>query len=187
MPSSPEFLDRSRDIRIIEIFKKMKSEDPAHSDSHITVTAEIEINLQSIADSSQPSDANIQTSRIQRKHLIRYGARRICQQKLFRETDDKTSQTGSRFFSSTLPAIDHRRYIMVLDNRSRDELRKERDIQYQLCKIAGSHESVPIDIDDIRHPLKSIKGDPDGQYDSRQRNRHAEKRIDIVHRKIEDI
>ena len=90
MPSSPEFLDRSRDIRIIEIFKKMKSEDPAHSDSHITVTAEIEINLQSIADSSQPSDANIQTSRIQRKHLIRYGARRICQQKLFRETDDRS-------------------------------------------------------------------------------------------------
>ena len=46
MPSSPEFPDAGRTVRIVEILLEMKSEHPSKSDRHIAVAAEIKINLE---------------------------------------------------------------------------------------------------------------------------------------------
>ncbi len=46
VPSPPKFPDACRSVRVHKILPEMKSEHPAQPDSHITVSAEIIINLQ---------------------------------------------------------------------------------------------------------------------------------------------
>lgn len=54
MPSPPEFPYRDRGIGILEVFFKVKAEHPAQADCHITVPAEVKVDLKHISDCAQP-------------------------------------------------------------------------------------------------------------------------------------
>lgn len=49
MLSAPEFLNAGRDVWIIKVFLEVKPETQAKSNGHVTVSAEIKINLNQIA------------------------------------------------------------------------------------------------------------------------------------------
>ena len=46
MPSAPKFCDTGRNIRIIKIFCKMEAKNFPKTNSHITVTGKVKINMQ---------------------------------------------------------------------------------------------------------------------------------------------
>ena len=54
MPSFPEFGDAPRDIRVIEIFLKMKSEASPETDCHIRIAGEIIIDFKGISERAAP-------------------------------------------------------------------------------------------------------------------------------------
>lgn len=54
MLASPKFLNISRNIRVIKILPESKTEHMPQSDRHITVTAEIKINLKQIGNRRRP-------------------------------------------------------------------------------------------------------------------------------------
>ncbi len=58
MPSSPELSDTFCDKRIVEVFKKIKTEDLSKTDGHIRVSAEIKIDLKGKCDDAQPACGN---------------------------------------------------------------------------------------------------------------------------------
>ena len=59
MPAAPEFTDRGRRIRMVKVFAEAETEHVPHPYRHIAVTAEIVVDLQGIADPSQPHQAPI--------------------------------------------------------------------------------------------------------------------------------
>ena len=62
MPSAPEFLNIGRDVWIIKVFLEVEPETQAKSNGHITVSAEIKINLEQVAYCCQPSRPAVQRS-----------------------------------------------------------------------------------------------------------------------------
>ena len=54
MPSAPKFRYSSGNVWVVKVFQEIKSEHFAKADCHIGITAEVKVNLQSVADNANP-------------------------------------------------------------------------------------------------------------------------------------
>ena len=131
VPFSPEILDRHSAVRITEIFAEREAKQMPDADGHITVPAEIVIDLQRIADRAEPHQSPI--GEPAGKMVIEYTVCNISysirDQDLFCKPGDKTAQSGARFLGRAAAVIDLIGNIVIFNDRSCDQLREERDIQ----------------------------------------------------------
>ena len=104
MPSPPEFANRFGNIRKLEVFQKVKSEQFAQTDRHVRVTAEIIVNLQRIGDDAQPvqSDRRI----VAFKHGIHEERQLISNENLLCKSLCKANQPRCHFLQGYLPPVD---------------------------------------------------------------------------------
>src|SRR5699024_5859153 len=89
MPSPPEFRDTLRYVWIVEILFKFKPEHLPQSHSHIRVSAEIKIYLERIGKNTHPCREHGQPAGWHPGDLVKHLARRIGDDHLLRESDDK--------------------------------------------------------------------------------------------------
>ena len=183
MPSSPEFTDTGRNIRIIKILMEMKSKHHSESQRHITVAAEIKIDLQHIGNCAQPSTRTGDSGCCRTKEIIRHKSHCIGDKNLFAQTCNETPDSFSDFLRRLLTIIDLRLHIMILNDRSRDQLWEKRDIQKHLSEILLNRSISPINIDHVGKCLKSKKRYSDRHPDLRNRNSGTGNRIKCLHQK----
>ena len=62
VPAAPEFGDRLGDVGIVEIERKIDADHQAEADRHIRVAGKVEIDLQRVADVSEPGQRGIEIS-----------------------------------------------------------------------------------------------------------------------------
>lgn len=58
MPAAPEFRGTFGNIGIIEVFREMEPEHEAKADGHVGISGEVEVNLQSVGNGSQPGSGH---------------------------------------------------------------------------------------------------------------------------------
>ena len=86
VPSLPEFGDRLAHIGMGKVLIKMESEDPAHSNGHIRITAEIKIHIQGINQNRVPGAGGRQMRNIRAEEGLKRIAGRSYLDRLDRES-----------------------------------------------------------------------------------------------------
>ena len=77
MPASPVFGDTARDVGVIKVFQEFEPEDGAEPNSHVGVSAEVVVDLEGVADRSQPGGHAVQLVDRLGEHLVCYGSQGI--------------------------------------------------------------------------------------------------------------
>ena len=169
MPSSPEFPDRATDIWIIKVFLKVESEHPSQTNGHITVTAEIKIDLEHIGNGSQPCSCPIDGTCRCTKKIVSHQSQGIGQENLFTETCRKSADSQGNTVQCHRSLVNFRCHIMILHNRSCDQLWEKGYVEKYFCIVFLGPGCFPVNIDHIRHCLKGKERNTDRHANLRQR------------------
>ena len=147
MPSSPEFRDTSRNIRIIKVFRKPEAENAPESDCHIAVTGKVKIDLKRTGDRIKPEEQNRFFSRIfERGHQL---GKDIRNQNLLGKTDREPSYAVSGVFHAVRSVFKLRGNIRIAYNGSGDKLREHGNIQSEINIVSLRRHVSPVYIDRI--------------------------------------
>ena len=157
MPSLPKFGNRLGNIGIIKVFQKTETKHPPQTDSHVRVTGKVKIQLNGISDNSQPGITETKRFRLLGKNTVNHDGQRIGDQNLFGQTDDKTLQTDNNVGKGNRTLVNLFADVVILDNRSRHQLRKQYDIQSQLVNVFLRLNLAAVNVYQIRNGLKGIK------------------------------
>ena len=158
MPASPELADRGRDIRIIEVLHKIKSKHFSQSDRHIRISRKIEINLKCVQNRQHPRIDRSQLCQRFLHHPVHRRRKGISKQHFFRQSVGKALDSIRHPLRRTLPVPNLFADIVILDDRSRDELRKEGNIERQMKDIFLRLNRPPVHIHHVGKRLKRVEG-----------------------------
>ena len=186
MPSFPEINDVNGLVRRIEVDRDLDSKHPADPPGHVAVSAEIKIQLQRIA---QNDHHRIRPAKRRQAGIAEIHTRpeSVRQQHLFCQTDDKKAKTPGnllplhRFLPQTVKL---RQHLGMIDDRPRDQLRKEGHKQRICDERTVLHLSL-VRVHNKGNLLEGEKADPQRQQNPPQRRRRAKHRIDGRQEKIE--
>ena len=185
MPSSPVFGDAARDVRVIKVFQELESEDGAETDSHVGVPAEIVVDLESVADCSQPGGHTVQLVDRLRKHLVGYGSKGVGEENFLGESYDEAFHAVSDLLEVHGTILDLVGYVVVLDDRSRHQLGEEGDVEREFVDVSLRFNFLPIDVHDVANGLEGVEGDADGHDDLDEIDVPVEKRVDVLNKEVE--
>ncbi len=124
MPPPPEFAHRGGNVGIVEVFKKVKAEHPAHADRHIAITREVEINLQRVTDYTQP--CRRRGTGIHAENGVGDECGYVGDQYLFGKTHDEAAHAFREFLQIAGSVRKFLLYIDVTHDRSGDKLGEQR-------------------------------------------------------------
>ena len=162
----------------------MKAENQRQPDSHVRISRKIEKDLKRIGNRPYPRRQHIKIRNGQRKHFVGNRAHRIGYQHFFSQADNKPLKTSDCFVRRFRSAVDLIGNIVIFDNRSRNQRREQSDIQPQLQQIALRAYFAAINVNNIRHRLKRIKRNADGQNDFQQVKVRSERFVDVFDNEI---
>ena len=157
MPPSPEFRNALGHIRIFKILQKMKAKHPAQADGHIGIPGKIKINLKAVRGDSDPGRQYRQILHSQAAYLFPYDTDTVGQQDLFPQSYHKPADSSGKIVYIFLTPHHLIRNGLIADNRTGDQLRKQRHIRAEGNDIVLALGLSPIDIDGIGHCLKCIE------------------------------
>ena len=185
VPSSPELRDAVGDVRIVEVFAELKTEHPSQADGHVRISAEVEINLQCIGADSDPVSHHGNIAVRQRTDGGVQGAEIVGQQDFFAQAENKSL--------CAFPEIDPIRgadaelllHISVLDNRTRNELREQGQVQGKAQKTLLRSHVLPVHVENIGQRLEGIKRDSDWQGQRRVMDVQSRQGVEGIHQESE--
>ena len=162
----------------------MKAKHPAHANRHIAVAGKIKINLQRITKRAHPGSKHADLPRRQGKHRVRHPSHSVGDQQLFGQTANKTPDAERGLFRRCAALVDLFFNVVILDDRTGDQLRKKRNIEQNLHKGSGDGSPVTIHIDHIRKPLEGKKRNSDRQRNPRQREGQPQQAVTGPYQKV---
>ena len=180
VPSSPELLETSGNVRMIEVQRKTVAHPFYDAAGYVAVSGKVAVDLNGKQDHRKPPVPTVLETISLRKTGVDIG-RDVIRQKAFlekAEQDQFQRRVGDhpavlRFFQQ------FRQQIACPDDRSGDKLRK----QHQVCHImditASRDQFSPIYIDRIAHALEREETDPHRQDQTKIRNMLRKPEIDL--------
>lgn len=174
VPATPEFCGTFRNVGIIEVFRKMESEHEAKADGHIGISGEIEINLQSVGNGSQPGGGHGS-----RCTVIEYVVGHLCHiignQYFLGKPINKAEHAIRKQIPGFRPCPDFIHNRGIADNRPGYQLGKKSDIQGNIKKILLYRNFLVVHIENIGEYLEGEKGNAKGQRNLQVNQRGVEK------------
>src|SRR5438876_1131784 len=123
MPAAPELPDRLRDVGIVEVLEHPKSEHAHHADSHVRVAGEIKIDLQRVADETQPGNARIELGGRDGENLIGHTSQSIGDEYFLAQANDKAPHALGYIGEASLARCNLLGDVLVADDRACNQLR----------------------------------------------------------------
>ena len=185
VPASPVFGDTARDVRVVEVFQKFEPEDGAEADGHVRVSAEVVVDLEGIADRSQPGGHAVQLIDRLGKHLVGDSSQRVGEKDLLGESHDEAFHAVGDLLKVHGSVLDLVGYVVVLDDRSSYQLREEGDVERKFIDVLLRCNFLSIDIHDVADGLEGVEGDADGHDDLDEVDMPSEKRVDVFNEEVE--
>ena len=145
-----------------EVLAELEAEHPAQADGHVRIAGEIIVNLEGICQSRRPGQAAGDISRRQLVDMVGASSQHVGKKNLLSETDHKAADAGSCLLQGHLSAVDLIADILVLDDRSRDQLREEGYIEGQLQHISLHGALAAIHVNYIRQGLEGKERNSNG-------------------------
>jgi len=104
VPTSPEFCDGFGDIWIIKVFEEVESKHKTQTDRHFGVTAEIEENLEGVADYTQPGKSDAELTLC--KRVVGNLCQNVSKKHFLVETVDKAEHTLRKAIEGDRTVVD---------------------------------------------------------------------------------
>ena len=194
VPAAPEVGDRAGDIGIIEVFRIVEAEHPAHADRHVGIGREVEIDLQHIGRRAEPAlhhrkaldggkvlgkERGVGRRGGRKQQLICQRTAGIGQQRFLRKAHREAADAGQEILARLAADVQLVRQRLIADDRAGDTLVEQRGIKQHVPVAPLGVGVAAIHVDDIGHQLEGVERNADRQRDARDRVRHlAEDRAD---------
>ena len=184
MPAAPEILNGFGDIRVAEIFGKIKAENSPETDRHIGIAGKIKVDLQSIGENTDPRTYKRQRRKVFAEQFFSKRPCKIGKNRFFEKTDTKPHRAARRFLDSTGALVDLFTDIAVTDNRAGNELREHRHIQKHFVKLRLHLHLAAVHVNNISKRLEGIKRNANRQRKPQKRNGNVEKAVGVGRKKV---
>ena len=89
----------------------------------------------------------------------------VGDQHLLRQPDDEDARADGSAPERLAALVELARDRLVADDRAGDELRKERDVERDVDRIAVGAEAAPVDVDDVGQAVEGEERDAERQLD----------------------
>ncbi len=169
MPAPPEVSDALGLVRRIEILQELEAEHPSQSDGHVRIAREIKVNLECVGNRAEPGIRRGKRLGIERG--VRNPAHRIGQQDLLGKAEDEQRDPGAKLLQGVRALEQLVGHRVVADDRSGNELWKERDVTREIDERSNRRGRTAIDVDGVTERMKCVERDPDRQRDRKQSHR----------------
>ena len=185
VPALPELADVAGDVRQVEVALELVAERVRAADRHVRIAGKVEVDLQRVGHNRQRHGRRIERQR-RREYLIDEHRQVIRQHDLLEHAPREQVQPAPDGGASRAAVLlELRQEVRRLDDRSRDQLRKEGDVQRKAHQVAADGQLAAIDVDRIAQALKGVKRDADRQDDAqRPRLCDAEQRAEGIDEEI---
>lgn len=135
----------------------MKAEHASEPYRHVGICRKIKVYLKRIRYRTDPCDGSGQHVAAHGKDVVRYLTHSVCEKHLLAEADEKAHKTVRKIGKGMLSV----RYLVlngrISYDRSRNELRKERDVQRDIQGIFLNSRISAVYVNDIADALKREK------------------------------
>ena len=173
VPAAPELADRPRDVGIVEVLQDAEAEHAHQAQRHVRVAGEIEIDLQRVADQAQPGEWRGELVLRQVEDGIGHAAERVRDQHFLPETEQKAAETIGHIGRAPVAACDLVGEVPPADDRARDELREQQNVQREIEEPPLGPGVALVDVDHVRDGVEREERDAERQRDVRQRDRRT--------------
>ena len=182
MPAAPEFGDAFGQIRIVEVFDKMKPEDPAQADGHVGIAGEIEIDLEGKGKGVHPVKQHRRLGAFpeeadQQGEVVR-------QDDLLAQARQKTPQTQIYILPVRVSVLQFSCHIHIADDGTGNQLGKQGYIGSKGDGIFLSRNGTPVDVDGVAEALEGIEADAHRQGQPQKGNSQAGNSIDTANKEV---
>ena len=161
MPPPPEFRDRLRTVRRIEVLCEHESEHQTEADRHVRVAAEVEVDLERIRDRAVPGVETAQVTSVERGvHDLAAGIR---QQDLLRHAEHEERRAARELLPGQRAFAELVGYVLEPDDRSCDKLREHRHVTCVVDEVGHDLRVAAVDVDHIAHALERVEADAERQ------------------------
>ena len=176
VPPPPEFGRTPGNQGIIEVFEEAEAEHPSETDRHIGVAGEVKVKLERIEQRACPVGDEGHVRQSVERGDGKTAA--VGDQNLFGKPDGEAEHpvvevlhlnvtVGKLFFD-----------VLIADNRTRDKLREERNVQQEGKEGFLHLRVVAVHVDDVGHGLEGEEADPDGHGQRDHGNLRVEDHIE---------
>ena len=165
MPSSPELCYGLGNVGIVEVLQVIEAEDLAEADGHIGISAEIEVDLESESQSSDPGKrCSRMASHVHHGvDLFPDDCHLVGDEDLFGKAHDEASDACSdpALVGNSVLKLDL--HVGVSDDGACDELREQRYVCSQGYDVLLALDLASKYVNYVGHGLEGIEADADGK------------------------
>ena len=161
MPSPPEFADRAGDIRVVEVFREMKTKESAYANGHVRIAGEIKVDLQGVAERGQPGERGGEFPAGQGKDLVGDQGQGVGQQHLFAKPQDKALGSFGKPLDAAVAGMQIVGYLGIAQDGAGQDHREKGKIEGEIERILGRLDLSPGDVNQVGNGLEGDKGDAD--------------------------
>ena len=149
MPAPPELGDAFGDIGVIEVFKKVKAENTAQSDSHVRVSRKVKVNLKGICGNAKPGTGHRQLALGQSREVFPKLAGGVGEKHLFAEPHGKGPYAGGYQCQRMRPLGQLLVDVAVAHDGPGDKLREKCHIGAEVADIFLRAGLAAVHVNDI--------------------------------------
>ena len=166
VPATPELGNRQRRIGHAEIARECESEHDSEPDRHVGIAGEIKIDLHGIGDQPDPRlDQGAIVNLIERDLNERRDD--VGHQHLLGETDNEYPSADGGAAKREPAGVKLTSDRLVANDRPRDQLREERNVESDVDRIAVGPEPSAVDVDDVGQAVEGEKRDAERERNAR--------------------
>ena len=119
------------------------------------------------------------------EHFVGYGSQGVSEKHLLGEPYDEAFHAVGNLLEVHRAMLNLVGYVMVLDDRSRHQLREEGDVECEFVNVFLRLDFLAIDVHDVADSLEGVEGDADGHDDLDKVDMPVEERVDVLDKEVE--
>ena len=167
MPPAPEFGDRRRLVRRVEVLREAEAQQQRDADGHVRIAREVAVDLQRVAvDAHQALEARVE-QRLVENAVDEVQRDVVRDDRLLEESREDQEDPRAEHLArddDRVPA-DLRDEVPRPHDRPRDQLREERQVKEVVQPVRQGFQLPAVDVDRVAHRLEDEERDPHRQED----------------------
>ncbi len=166
VPAAPEVARRHRLVRAVEVLGQLDPEQPPEADRHVGVAAEVEVDLERVAEQAEPRARGVEAGG-QRQQRVDQVAEAVRDQHLLAEphAEEEDALPPARVDAGPGDARELRDELVVARERARHQVREEAHEAGEAHEVALGGGLAAPDVDDVRQRLEGVEADAGREHD----------------------
>ena len=173
MPAAPKLGDGATDVGVVEVFVEMESQAASHADGHVGIARKVEIDLEGEGDDADPRAGGAEVVERTAKKLVDNFRELVGEEHFLAQTDQETISSFGKIGGADVAIANFFGHSAVAHDGAGHQLREHGDIEEQAAETILRGRFLAVHVDEVRHGLKGVEADADGQGNAGGFNRKS--------------